>query len=126
MPELFESIREVIISEFNSFGGRVTAEVKNRLSVAPQIVRGPRGGKKIVPSSRGEYPRMRSGSLRDATFFEVTDSGGNVSLIVGNAAHHAKFLDPGMGRLILTDVAEEFSDQLLDSLVNGLNNLNEV
>lgn len=112
--QLFNEISDDIAGAWEREGVEIVDAIKWDLSVPIQIVRGPRGGKKILRSKKGEHPRTETGKLREGVAGEVSRDGVNCALIISDPVIYSAFLDPTMDRPILTGIGEDFAEKLGD------------
>lgn len=114
MEDIFDEIAADLAEEMRSLGQDMVADAKRRLSVDVSISRGPRGGKVLIHSKRGESPRRETSGLQADIQSEVTSDGTTLSLSVSSSKIYAPILQNKLGRPVLSDTDAAFSDAFAD------------
>lgn len=77
-------------------------------------------GYKVLRSVRGEPPRLETGKLQESIESEVIDLGGETEVVVYSACEYAGHLEGPLLRPILTDLADNKTDDFLDAAIAGI------
>lgn len=120
--KLFLEIADDIAIAWQREGDEIVQKIQNDLSVPVQIEIGPRGGRKIIRSKRGEHPRRESGKLQSEMQSVVQRDGVNCNLIIEAPTYYAEYLDPkdALDRPIIRGIGEEFEEKMADITVQAI------
>jgi hypothetical protein len=121
----FDLIEQAVAEVNREVGAEIVADVKDRLSVPVEYVRGPRGGTQVIRSKRGENPRRETDTLRQSIAEDVTAEGHTVTLDVSTDTKYAPFLDPRLVRPIFTGIVDEYEGELLDRTADRISSLSQ-
>lgn len=84
------------------------AKIVQNISTPVGVSIGPRGGRVVERSRRGEYPRMDTGQLVESIYSHVRIGfDGIVEGVVGSKADYAIYLETSLERPFLTRTLEE-------------------
>lgn len=114
--QLFYEIADDIAAAWQREGQEIVEKIQDDLSVPVQITVGPRGGRKIIRSKRGEHPRRETGKLQSEVQSSVQRDGVNCNLIIESPTSYSEYLNPkdALDRPIIRGIGEEFEDKMAD------------
>lgn len=116
---LFDDIAADIAQASRDIAGQIEAETKERISVPVEIVTGPRGGRRVIRSKRGEPPRKETGKLQAEVSSEVIETADEIAGSVIVPTHYAAPLENNLNRPILTDKADQHENRIVDSITRA-------
>lgn len=118
--DLFDILHEIVAETTEDFGREVLEQRKAELSVPASVAVGKRGGRRYLPSMRGEHPRARTGGLARATVGDMAEVGDFIQYVISNDHPGAANLQENMKRPILNDLADKKGEEFIDRIVNAI------
>jgi hypothetical protein len=118
--QLFDAIVRDMVRERRVVMESARDRIKERLSKPVERRRGPRGGTIVVRSEPGEPARKDSGDLVESIRADVGDSGDVIEGVVYTTKFYAPILEGPLNRLVATDLADQFTSEVLDADVRAI------
>jgi carbon monoxide dehydrogenase subunit G len=105
--QIIDDLRQRTIESLQQSGEKIVNSVKKELSGT---------GK----SRRGQHPSQRSGKLKGSINWQVVENGDSIELHINADASYAPILQDKFGRVVLSDVIDEYADDLIDDLIQDV------
>lgn len=119
--EVFDAIVSAVRAAHEKTTDDFAVELKYKVSVPIQIVRGPRGGKRIIRSKPGEPPRKETGKLQASIKAQTIAPADVVASGITADAPYAVALQERLNRPITDGEIPTLETQLLNAVADAIN-----
>lgn len=93
--QLIDTIEMTIAYSFHKSGDYITDDIRQKISVPVEYVRGPRDGIHVIRSKPGEFPRKEYGNLQRSIQWVINRESPMIYLDVFSDVIYARYLEEG-------------------------------